>query len=470
MVPFQWNALFETGNARIDRQHRTLFELTNDLARAVQNGEKLPEISALVIKLRDYAATHFCDEEQLMRCSALPIQEKTRHACAHRSFIRKVEELASRSDLSNVEAVSEFLQFLVTWLVTHILKLDHRMTKALLRDHAPDAERRITVEQILISALMETERRFRVISDEAPTLIWICGIDGVRDFANKAWFDLVGATGAEGGPVDWTNYLHPEDKERYPALIAGLMDAPLQVETEFRVRGAAGDWRWILEKITPRMDGERPIGLIASGIDITDIKLSEGLVNEANSRMEQQVAERTREFQRLAHADPLTGIANRRLLIDRLDSEVARAARCGEALSVLYVDIDYFKSINDTFGHAAGDSVLVELAATMKGLVRQTDLVARMGGEEFVVLLLNTEQSAALRAADHLREAIARCRFAPITRPVTVSVGVAGHQAGEDAAQLLARADHALLQAKRSGRNQCILARAEVGALAVLPA
>ncbi|ABD87710.1 GGDEF domain-containing protein [Rhodopseudomonas palustris] len=470
MVPFQWNALFETGNARIDRQHRTLFELTNDLARAVQNGEKLPEISALVLKLRDYAATHFCDEEQLMRCSALAIQEKTRHACAHRSFIKKVEDLAARRDLSNVEAVSEFLQFLVTWLVTHILKLDHRMTKALLRQPALDADKRITVEQVLISALMETERRFRVISDEAPTLIWICGIDGVRDFANKAWFDLVGATPSADAPIDWTSYLHPDDKDRYLALIAGLMVSPLQAEAEFRVRTASGSWRWILEKITPRMDGERSIGLIASGIDVTDVKLSEGLLSEANSRVEQQVEERTREFQRLAHADPLTGIANRRLLIERLDGEVARAAKAGGELSVLYVDIDHFKSINDNFGHAAGDRVLVQLAATMKSLLRQTDLVGRMGGEEFVVLLLNTDQAAALRVADQLREAISRCEFELITRPVTISVGVAGYEAAEDAASLLARADHALLQAKRCGRNQCRLAPAQGDALISLSA
>ncbi|KIZ39989.1 MULTISPECIES: bacteriohemerythrin [Rhodopseudomonas] len=469
MVPFEWNALFETGNARIDSQHRKLFELTNELAGAVQNGEKLPEISALVLKLRDYAATHFCDEEQLMRCSSLAEQDKTRHACAHRSFIKKVEELAARDDLSNVEAVSGFLQFLVTWLVTHILKLDHRMTKALLEKRAVDNDRPIPIEQILISALMESERRFRVISDEAPALIWICGHDGARNFANKAWFDLVGEPASAAATIDWTSYLHPEDKERYLALIAELLRSGLPAKTEFRIRSASG-WRWVLEKITPRMDGDQPIGLIASGTDVSDIKLSEGLLTAANRRVEQEVAERTREFKRLAHADPLTGIANRRLLLEQLDSEVASAASGGGALAVLFIDIDHFKSINDSFGHAAGDSVLVQIAATMKGLVRQSDLVGRLGGEEFVVLLLNTEIDAALRVADHVRKAIARCAFKDITRPVTISVGVAGYEAADDAASLLARADHALLQAKRSGRNQCKLGRTQVESRAAEPA
>lgn len=456
---FQWNPLFETGNHRIDEQHRMLFQLTNDLARAVQQGEQLPTLTALVQQLRDYAATHFCDEEQLMTCSTLARLEKERHVCTHRSFINKVDELALRTDLTDAEAAGAFLEFLITWLVTHILRLDRRVARALAGRPMAADDAHVSTEQVLISALMETERRFRMLSDEAPSFIWISGPSGHRDYANKAWFDFTAATATSG--VDWLGYIHPDDRQRYEAQIAACLATRTSASIEFRARNAAGQWGWILEKINPRIENGRCIGLIAAGADISDIKASEEVLTEANSRLEREVAERTRELQNLAMADPLTGLANRRLLMERIEGEVARAARYRDDLALLFIDIDRFKTINDSFGHATGDAALIEVSHLIKGAVRQTDFVGRLGGEEFVVVLLKTTEEQASCVAEVVRAAVAAHHFPQLPVAATVSIGIAAYRPNDTAAALLARADIAMLQAKRDGRNRCRCAAAD---------
>lgn len=458
MPIFQWNPLFETGNPRIDQQHQRLFELTNELAAAVQNGERLPTLSALVSQLRGYAATHFCDEEQLMQCSALTHREKERHACAHRTFVARVDSLASRTDLTDTEAAGEFLEFLITWLVTHILKLDRRIAKSLVQQSNAAADKDVSPESLLIAALMETEHRFRILSDEAPSLIWIGGPSGEREYANKAWYDFVGIAGGAEPAVDWFSYIHPDDRDGYIKLIHRLIETGRGDSLELRVKLPSGKWGWILERISPRIHRDKCIGLIAAATDISYIKAAERLQAEANVRLEREVAERTRELNRLATADPLTGLANRRPLLERIDSEIARCARYGGSFSLLFIDIDKFKSINDTHGHAAGDIALRDVAGVIKGAVRKTDFVGRIGGEEFVVLLIKTSESHACHVAETICKAVERHHFDELPTAITVSIGVSAYKQGDLGDALLARADLAMLQAKHNGRNRYQLA------------
>ena len=147
----------------------------------------------------------------------------------------------------------------------------------------------------------------------------------------------------------------------------------------------------------------------------------------------------------LARTDPLTGLANRRVWEERLPVEIARAERSGEPLSLLVVDLDGFMAVNDTQGHQAGDRVLKEVAASWRGVVRPTDLIARFGGDEFVVLLPGCSTEVAVELADRLRAAM------PLD--LTCSVGVV-EWTGDDAEQFLARADLALYDAKAGGRNR----------------
>ena len=155
----------------------------------------------------------------------------------------------------------------------------------------------------------------------------------------------------------------------------------------------------------------------------------------------------------LAHEDPLTGALNRRALVERLEHELTRARRSGSWPAVAVLDVDFFKDINDRFGHAAGDAALRALTEAVAERLRAGDALGRLGGEEFAVMLAGTDASAAAVYADELRMLVAANAAATGT-PFTISVGVAVPQHGrEDAQGLLAAADGALYDAKRAGRD-----------------
>jgi diguanylate cyclase (GGDEF)-like protein len=163
------------------------------------------------------------------------------------------------------------------------------------------------------------------------------------------------------------------------------------------------------------------------------------------------------ETEQLARTDALTGIANRRYLFEVGARELSRARRFSHPLSALVLDIDHFKQINDTHGHATGDQVLQALARVCQKHVRDIDIVGRYGGEEFVILLVETDLSGAHRSAERLRAQIAETRIETDQGQVqvTVSVGVAGAYIQSDGfATLVVRADGALYAAKKAGRNR----------------
>jgi diguanylate cyclase (GGDEF)-like protein len=186
-------------------------------------------------------------------------------------------------------------------------------------------------------------------------------------------------------------------------------------------------------------------------------------VQRANATLEQRVADRTaaletanRELERLATTDPLTGASNRRHFRVIAAQEVERAQRHGLPLSVLALDIDHFKRINDRHGHAAGDAALCRFADAVRTLVRISDHFARMGGEEFALLLPQTDGDGACALAERIRAAVAA---AGAGLAMTVSIGVATVPAGERSVEpALARADEALYRAKATGRDRVVLA------------
>ena len=169
---------------------------------------------------------------------------------------------------------------------------------------------------------------------------------------------------------------------------------------------------------------------------------------------------RYRQALQWAHRDPLTTLGNRAALDEQLQREIKVAQRHDRPLSLLVLDVDRFKQINDRYGHAAGDQVLRHVAGLLKQAVRDTDLAFRYGGEELVVILTNTDRAGALVAAERIRTAIAGqpCRGgsveAPIEVSVTVSLGVTALGRDDDAVSLFERADRAMYAAKRAGRNR----------------
>jgi diguanylate cyclase (GGDEF)-like protein len=256
-----------------------------------------------------------------------------------------------------------------------------------------------------------------------------------------------------------------------PADVPGSVEGDLAGLPDHRLLSRA------LEKVADR-DGflQRVHELYADpGLeDLSEIELTDGRTLERHSRalwgmgyrylgrvwFFRDITERKnheRQLEELSNRDPLTGVANRRHFFERAEAELARSRRFSHELAFLMVDIDRFKGINDHWGHAAGDRVLRDLCAAAEEVLRREDLVGRLGGEEFAVLVPETGLDGAAALAERLRAHVAE-RKVPAERKAiryTVSIGVAELAPGEGALEAaLERADAALYAAKRAGRDR----------------
>ena len=170
---------------------------------------------------------------------------------------------------------------------------------------------------------------------------------------------------------------------------------------------------------------------------------------------------RVREHTLLARFDPLCKLLNRRGFEEQMETAVANAKRRGSSLSVIAIDIDHFKKVNDQYGHDVGDLVLKSLAGVMKAWFRETDIVARLGGEEFTVLLVDTDLHCAHQVAEQLVEHVSATSF-PLVGHVTISCGVSKLCVSEEGLSVLKRADRALYRAKSDGRNRSVMLETDV--------
>ena len=193
---------------------------------------------------------------------------------------------------------------------------------------------------------------------------------------------------------------------------------------------------------------EFPVDISLSGIKLRGQWNAVGIVRDATERVNAE-----ERLKQLATTDTLTGICNRRHFDEVLEREIDRAARFSSPLSLILFDIDFFKRVNDTFGHQTGDQVLAQLAGAVGGSIRTTDLFARWGGEEFAVLLPGCDLDTGRLLAEKLRKVLEKQPF-PDVGQVTCSFGVAEYAPGDDMDALIKKADRCLYQAKASGRNR----------------
>ena len=302
----------------------------------------------------------------------------------------------------------------------------------------------------------EREQRLLMALQGASLGIWDWDIGSGRMSFSPLWAAMLGRR-LEDVAQDvstWEALVHPEDWSAIQATLAPHLRGETESYTaEYRMRHSEGHWVWVQDagRVLERDEEGKALRAVGLHQDISSRKA-----------MEESLLQ-------LATSDPLTGLWNRRYFTEMANGELGRVRRHGSNAGFLLLDLDHFKRVNDTWGHAAGDEVLRHFAGLVSGHLREVDVFARLGGEEFGVLLPCIDDAAgALRAAERLRDLIASnpaivCN-APL--PFSVSIGVAmldTEDSGFD--MLFTRADEALYEAKRSGRNRAVLARrgAETG-------
>lgn len=238
----------------------------------------------------------------------------------------------------------------------------------------------------------------------------------------------------------------PEGEQMYVVVIS-VLDAVERLAEAFD-RGAD-------DYVVKPLDARVLLARLKAGVRITALRRT---LIERNLALAEALA----RSEQAAMTDYLTGLPNRRFAMQRLNEACALSERNGRALSLLLIDVDHFKAINDRYGHAVGDAVLIEVAQRLRACARQSDVVCRIGGEEYLVIALDADQTAALRLAERMRDALARqpIRCGDQAIQAHVSIGVAERAAScRRSEQLLKAADEALYQAKRAGRNAVASAR-----------
>jgi diguanylate cyclase (GGDEF)-like protein/PAS domain S-box-containing protein len=305
----------------------------------------------------------------------------------------------------------------------------------------------VSDERAAAASLAASEARFTAMVEHGCDLIAIIDGGGELVYASPAYRTVLGYDPATltGRPLH--EDVHPDDVDGVVELGARLTGTPGgSVAAQFRFRHADGSWRWVEATMTNRLDDPAVAGFVINTRDVTDRVLALELAAH-----------------RAAH-DALTGLPNRALLEDRMTQAEGAATRQGEQLAVLYVDVDHFKDVNDTFGHRTGDLVLTEVADRLRRAARDADTVARLGGDEFVVAGTvghpTAAQALAARICAAFSEPFGVHEWARV--PLTVSVGVATSGQYTGRLGLLDAADLALYEAKSQGRDRWVAFRPEM--------
>ncbi|MGF6203400.1 sensor domain-containing diguanylate cyclase [Pseudomonas laurylsulfatiphila] len=290
-------------------------------------------------------------------------------------------------------------------------------------------------------------------------------------YRTARWYEMLGYTphSLDNNVLTWENVIHPDDYPRVMALFDDyLSQRACGYQAEYRCRMQDGSYLWIEDRghiLARNADGSvaRMIGAHRSiedkrrlfeALERRNLSL-EALIEERTqelSRVNQQLQLQLEENRKLAQTDTLTAIANRYRLEQVLPQACDRAQRFREPLSLIAMDIDDFKTINDHYGHALGDAALVHVVENVKRFVREGDLLARWGGDEFIMTLPNTPLAEARTLAEKIRHGLAD--LLPVGDfQVTMSFGVVQRFEEEQQTGLMARADQALYRSKIAGKN-----------------
>jgi diguanylate cyclase (GGDEF)-like protein/PAS domain S-box-containing protein len=329
----------------------------------------------------------------------------------------------------------------------------------------------ITERKRALQEVIEAETRFRYLFEQAAVGMALLDINGKWVQVNDRLCEIVGYPRAALLGLTFQDITYVDDLSIDLALVESLMAGHIPDYTmEKRYVRQDGGLAWVnLTVALVRTAEGKPDYFVSILEDIRMRKEAEAaLTSERENRqqqLEQLVIERTqsleaamRDLDSLARRDVLTGLYNRRSANERLRTEFLRMKRTGRVYATLMLDIDHFKQVNDTFGHETGDHVLKQLAEALQNSIRSTDFVARFGGEEFLVVLPETEADGAKTIAEKIRVNVAGQEFPGIKR-ITISIGVSRAEPSDsNEEEAVRRADYALYAAKNHGRNRVQIA------------
>jgi len=362
MHVFQWDHNFVTGLTEVDKQHRHLMTVTNEFGRLLsRNGVLASDIEKVYDELMAYTQYHFKEEEKLMAATGVDERHTSYHQQEHQAFLHEVTQMHAAVDSINAETGQALLEFLLNWLVYHILGSD-----------------------------MSLARQIKAIQE---------GVIAADAYQTRA--DDAG--NATGPLLAALNNLFKQVSERNKQLVE------LNQSLESKVV-------------------QRTLAL-----------------SEANQRLDE-----------LASTDVLTGLPNRRHAMQWLTQLWDESTDSGTPLACIMVDADGLKQVNDSYGHAAGDQMLQELARQLVYPIRSDDIACRLGGDEFLIICPNTTQSGAKRIAEHIHAKIAQLTVS-VADGIwhgSISVGVATRNAGmKNPEELIKAADKGVYAAKEAGKN-----------------
>ena len=324
--------------------------------------------------------------------------------------------------------------------------------------------RDITEREKMARALEESEKRFRALIEHSMDAITLIDADARVVYESPSVSLLTGYTLDERMGRSGFELVHPDDLPMVKQTLSHVLTHAGSVRNaQFRSVKKDGTVRWTEGSAINLLDEPSVQAIVINYRDITDRKKAEVALKSANKMLNGRVAEVERlqsELREQALRDPLTGLYNRRYLSATMERELSRAKREKKPISVIVMDIDHFKKINDNFGHQVGDQFLIEISNRIASHARSSDITCRYGGEEFLLVMPGATMKTAMKRAEAIRR---ECADVQITNgkkqlKVTLSLGVATFpKHGTGAEEIVIKADKAMYKAKRAGRN-CVTA------------
>ncbi|MCS5690873.1 PAS domain S-box protein [Cyanobium sp. FGCU-6] len=426
-----------------ERRHRRLADQMLDVVWAINLEGKFTYVSPSLLRVRGFTP------EELI---AMPLEQQfpqASYAVVLEGLRKAREDVAAGRPVFFHEEVEEYCKDGSTvWT-------DVKAT-GIYDEHGGFLEiagvsRDITLRHQLKEELRISEERYRLLAENALDVIWTIEPDGQISYVSPSIQHLRGFSPEEAIAQPLEQIHPPESRCRSLAyfqqlhqdLDAGRTPKPFRGELEYYRRDGTTIWTEVIALPTFNDQGEFD-KLLGVSRDISERKHYERRLMEANQQLEQ-----------LATTDSLTGICNRRQIEGSIQQAIERSDRYGEPLALILCDIDFFKAINDQLGHPVGDQVLIEFCRRIQQQLRSSDVFGRWGGEEFLILLNQGDQIAAMALAEKLRQLIAGAPFTD-AGTVTASFGVAQRQEQESAIDWYQRVDNRVYAAKQAGRN-CVV-------------